>query len=182
MEQPIHFKVQFSVRNSKDQGILIESLATRHDVFFFKSHDQPLNCHSEQVQNLIKAANVKRVKSVTIDIAAFSFEYIRNDKITFRGKELNSVNKRIFKLCDVRINNEFGSLKRKMVMAADKSRKIAEKNAQITETMETAEILFQNQRAKRIHEMFGELARQSSQGAQGGSHNVELDMDRNCSE
>lgn len=151
MEQPSKLIVIFGVRYSKDRGILIETISTINEEVFFKFHHQPLNRHCEQVQNLIRAANVKRAKKVTMDITMFSYEYFQNNTFMFKGTALKSEKSQIGQVCDLILNKEIGALKRRNTITANKAKNIQEMNAK----MEAAEIDFQNKRARRIHELFG---------------------------
>ncbi len=47
------FIVEFTVRNDRERGILIEQLEYKNDVYFFKHHDMPLRSHCDQIQRIV---------------------------------------------------------------------------------------------------------------------------------
>lgn len=148
--------VEFTVRNEKYRGLIIESIATKSDEYFFKYADQPLHRHCDQIQRVVRAAEVKRCKKITVDIAGFEYEYLLDNVVTFHGSKLNSANKQVQKVYDRKLNKEIGEMKRKITMEQNKSKKIQEKNDIITTRMSQAEKRFQAERQRKIHELFGE--------------------------
>lgn len=154
------FKIKgtFGVRNDKGRGLLVETLETFDGgQYFFKYHDQPLSKHCEQLQGIVKAANVQRARRLPVDMTPFLHEYVRiNDStIMFRGTKLESVKNQIEKVYTARINKEMGIAKRQQTMAATKQAKIAAQNQKLKERYDTAEAEFQAERARRIDRLFG---------------------------
>lgn len=85
--------VVFGVRLDKNRGVLIETLKHKNDVLlYFKHHDQPLDKHCEQVQSIVRSANVKRSKKVKVDLSRFSHEYrcAEND-VWFKANKLSRI-------------------------------------------------------------------------------------------
>lgn len=151
----LRLPVIFEVRNDKDRGLLIESLkAPDSDVYFFKRDDQPLRRHCEQMQIIVRKANVLRSKKLKVDLSEFIHEYYRSaDKsIVFRATKLKSVTQQIEKVHEMTINKEVGVMKRKSTIAQNKEAKIAEKQEKILAKMKENEEKFQVERKKRIDE------------------------------
>ncbi len=151
----LHLPVIFEVRNDKDRGLLIESLkAPDSDVYLFKRDDQPLRRHCEQMQIIVRKANVLRSKKLKVDLSEFIHEYYRSaDKsIVFRATKLKSVTQQIEKVHEMTINKELGVMKRKSTLAQNKAAKIAEKQEKILAKIKENEEKFQAERKKRIDE------------------------------
>lgn len=168
-EQEVKVKIAFVVRNDKFRGLLVETLETMDgNQYFFKFHDQPISKHCQQLQTIIKAANVQRTKKLHVDMTDFVHEYIRLDdnSIMFRGTKLKSVVGQIEKVYTTRINKEFGIKKRQESAAVNKQAKIVAKNAKLKERYISAEAEFQAERARRIQRLFGAPA--GMNGNQGG--------------
>lgn len=116
----------FGVRNDKNRGLLIETLkAPNSDVYFFKYSDQPLTRHCEQMQAVVRKANVIRSKKLQVDLAEFLHEYYRNadNSIVFRATKLNSVSQQVEKVNEMRLNKEIGAIKRKKTLSEAKEKK-----------------------------------------------------------
>lgn len=152
--EKVCFNVTFGVRNDKNRGTLVENIEVKDNLFFFKLHDQPLDRHCEQVQSIIRKANVKRSKKIVVNIASFSYEYFFKDQVSFKGTALNSVNSQIGKVANTTINKEIGALKRSITMAANKPKKVEQDKQKITLKLRDAERYFQLERARRIHELY----------------------------
>lgn len=151
--------VIFGVRNDKNRGILIETLESPDsNVYFFKYHDQPLDSHCDQIQRIIKAANVKRTKKMRINITEFSHEYYHQPEKTFMFKstKLNSVHRQIEKVYTAKLNKDIGAIKRSITVANNRQAKIDAKNQALTMKMATAERSFQEERARRLDVLFGQ--------------------------
>ncbi len=165
----------FGVRNDSSRGILIETiLAPNGTTYFFKFCDQPLARHCEQVQNIIRKAQVKRAKKIQVDLAPFINEYwcSLTETVEFKGVKLNSDDSQLLKLHQMKINKEIGAAKRAITIAANKQTKIAEKNRKIIEKAQADEQRFQALRIQRIHEVFGPQV--SGTGRQGSGQEVEV--------
>lgn len=98
----------FTVRNDKYRGIIIEKLTLNDDAYFLKYGDQPIRRHCEQVQSIVRKANVKRSKVILVNITEFSFEYVLNGEPIFKGR-------RLAKAPESNLNNEIGSTIRRVV-------------------------------------------------------------------
>lgn len=157
--------VKFTVRNDKIRGILIERMATKNNMFFFKYHDQPSTRHCEQMQKIIEKMNVKRTKTISVNIIEFAHEYFHNNMASFKRAPLESINSQLQNTHTSTIKKEIGLMKRSITFERKKNRKIEENNA-------AAEKRFQIERANRIHELFRTAALQGSshvsQSAHGG--------------
>lgn len=149
------FTVEFSVRYDKIRGILIETICTDDDEYFFKDHDQPIAKHCVQMQRIVRTANIKSFKKIFVDIAEFSYEYFHNDTYNFKGKLLNSVKQQMEKNSAFLVNKQIGALKRSITVAANKSKKIEERNEKIATRMEAAELHDETVLARRMREVFG---------------------------
>lgn len=147
----------FGVRNDSSRGIIIESLQTldKAAVYFFKYNDQPLSRHCEQVQNIIRKADVKRAKKIQVDLSEFLHEYWNDSskRVEFRGTKLNSVDQQIAKVHELRVSKEIGATKRAVTMAAKKKTKELQKKQKILVQMEEKEQKFQAERIKYINEV-----------------------------
>lgn len=108
-EEIDEFVVEFTVRNDRQHGILIEQLEYKDDVFFFKRHDMPLHRHCEQVQRIVEAVGVRRTKKIRIDTAEFSYEYFADNVPRFKGCVLNSTKQQMKKIADLYVNKEIGA-------------------------------------------------------------------------
>ncbi len=92
----------FGVRHDSSRGILIETVeATNLSVYFFKYNDQPLASplarHCEQIQSIVRKANVKRAKKIRVDMSEFIHEYYNTltRTVEFKGTKLNSSEQQI---------------------------------------------------------------------------------------
>lgn len=147
--------LEFTVRNDKFRGLLIDKFVKGNDESFFKHHDQPVERHCQEMQRIIRSANVKRTKTIRIDVAEFYYEYFFKTKPTFRGCPMTTSHSQIDKVCALNVNKEIGAIKRGITIAQNKSKKIEEHNNKIDMKMHLAEEKFQLERAKRIHELYG---------------------------
>lgn len=148
--------VHFVVRNCKSRGVIIESINfNNNDVYFFKYHNQQLDCHCVQIQNIMQQANIKRAKKVTVDISDFVHEYFNpiSGIVWFKGIKLESANQQLIKTMTKRLNIDVGTTKRMFTNQDNKQGKAAEKEAKIIQKNEHVEALFQEERAKRIHQL-----------------------------
>lgn len=117
----------FGVRIDNSRGILIETIEAPNGVtYFFKFRDQPLARHCEQVQNIIRKAEVKRAKKIKIDMTNFILDYWSMSD-------------------EMRINKEIGAIRRAAT----------EKNQRLAEKLQADELRFQAARIQRIHEVCG---------------------------
>lgn len=147
--------MDFWIRNDKQRGILVQSMTTADNIYFFKHHDQPIFRHCDQMQRIVLQAEVKRTKKITVDVFEFQSEYFLKNIAMFRGKPLNSNNAQIKKSADLLLNKELGIEKRKITMAASKQQKIDEQRNRVLSKLKDAELYYQTERARRIHELFG---------------------------
>lgn len=171
--------VEFTVRNDKYRGIVIEKFTTEINEFFFKYQDQAIHRHCEQIQKIVRAADVKRSKKIRIDVSKFSYEYFQNDKAVFKGSRLNSVNDQIVSVCEMSINKEIGALKRSVTVTQNKGRKAEEHNAKVTSQLKFADQYYQQHRARRMFEVFGGNNPGTSQGSGAqGAEIREVQMER----
>lgn len=108
MNEKIDKFANFTVRNDKYRGIIIEKLTLNDDAYFFKYGDQPIRRHCEQVQSIVRKANVKRSKVIRVNITEFSFQYVLNGEPIFKGC-------RLAKAYESNLNNEIGSTIRRVV-------------------------------------------------------------------
>lgn len=150
-----NFVVEFGVRNDKFRGILIHSISkNRLETFFFKFHDQPLDRHCIQIQDMIRSENVKRSKKVIVNVTDFSFEYFHpvDQTFQFKGVKLLSTHGQFIDSANIAINRQIGQMKRANTIAENKQKRIDEHNAQLSASLVARETAFQVERAKRIHE------------------------------
>lgn len=155
--------VKFGVRNCKSRGVLIESIDIgNEDVYFFKYQNQPMVGHCLQIQNIIRAANVKQSKKITVDITEFSHDYYdpASKIVWFKGIKLDSANQQINRTYNKRINIDTGAKKRMFTINDTKEAKAAAKKKKIEEKQAAVEEAFQKERARRIHELVSERKRQ----------------------
>lgn len=134
----------FGVRNDRFRGILIETLSTDNDTYFFKYHNQPLARHCEQVQAAVRSANVLRTKKIRINMSTCIHEYRRatDNVVMFKTTTLNSVSTQIENVATMMVNKEFGALKRATINAKKRAR------------LEADEVRFQAERVERINKLF----------------------------
>lgn len=147
--------VVFEVKLDKDRGVIV--LTIRKDendnVWFFRLHHQPIHCHPEQVQQIIRSYKVTaRTKSIKVNIFSFLSHYWNeNGKcFEFKGVKLNSTEYQIAKLQNAKINKEIGLLKRQGT--GTKQQKQVEKVDKIKQKIQEEERQFQIIRAKRIEQ------------------------------
>lgn len=160
--------VSFGIRNCKARGILIESIDVGNGRYFFKYHNQLLVSHCTQIQNIVRAANVKQSRTMQVDIAEFIHEYYNTGQNTvwFRGIKLVSKCEQIDKTFQKRLNIDVGIEKRKLTMAEKKAAKAVEKQQQTNQFNANLERMFQEERAKRIAAVHSEnAARVAAQAA-----------------
>lgn len=117
MDNNLNPFVVFEVKLDKDRCVIV--LTIRKDendnVWFFRFHHQPINCHPEQVQQIIRSHKVTaRTKSIKVNILSFFPQYWNDDGkyFEFKGVKLNSTENQIAKLQNAKINKEVGLLKR----------------------------------------------------------------------
>lgn len=109
--------VVFEVKLDKDRGIIIVTIRKEEsdNVCFFRFHHQTIDCHPEQVQQIIRSHKITaRTKSIKINIYGFVSHYwnINEKYFEFKGVKPNSTNQQIEKLQRAKINKEIGVLKR----------------------------------------------------------------------
>lgn len=155
VDEQSDFIVEFTVRNDKDRGLLIEKFDYKDDTYFFKHQDMPVSRHCEQVQRIIRSVGVQRTKKIRIDTTEFSFEYFADEVPSFKFCRLNSVNAQMRKAADSYINKEIGIKKRNVTVAQNKQRKIEQKNSAISFRMNAAQRYFVEERNRRFVEVFG---------------------------
>lgn len=148
--------VDFTIRKDKYQGLLVEKFSTGNDEYFFKSHQQPIKSHCEQIQQIVRHIGVQRTKKVRVDIGPFQYEYFNGNVATFKGCPLASVNGQIDKVCNAYVNKEIGAMKRAATVADTKQQKKEEKSKKVMDKMTQAEKHFQVVRAKRLAELMGQ--------------------------
>lgn len=150
----VTFVFQFTVRQDKDRGVLVESFSVDGNEYFFKYHDKPIDRHCEQMQSIVRRSNVKRSKKLLVDVTTFSQEYYLRGKYVFKGTPLSSVQHQIEKSIALNTNKEIGAMKRRITYAENKPKRSAERLAKIQKNIEEDEKLFQVERAERIRELF----------------------------
>ncbi len=152
--------VHFGVRNCKLRGVIIESIQFNDcdDVYFFKYHNQSIDNHCLQVQNIMRRANVKRAKKIKVDISDFVHEYFNpaHGTVWFKGIKLESSTQQLIKTMTKQMNIDVGVKKRIFTNHDNKAAKAAEKRNNINLKAERVEKVFQEERAKRIHELVTE--------------------------
>lgn len=89
--------VEFTVRNDRDRGILIEQLEYNNDVYFFMNHDMPLHRHCNQIQNIVRSVGALRSKIIRVDTTEFSNEYFADKVPCFKRCLLNSTKQQMKK-------------------------------------------------------------------------------------
>lgn len=159
--------VVFGVRNCKVRGILIESIDFGdNNTYFFKIHNQSLVNHCTQIQNIIRASNVKHFRKIPVDIGEFVHEYFNPAENTawFRGIKLDYKYQQINRTMSKRLNIDVGIEKRKYTIAEKKAAKALEKQRQTDQFNAGVEKQFQEERAKRIKAIHD--AAKASQAAQ----------------
>lgn len=150
------------VRNDKDRGnviISIEKLGSS-DICFFKYHNQTLDQHPEQIQQLVRTSKpTTRIKTIKVDIMDFITEYynVSGDFFEFKGVKLNSTSQQVSKVIDRRIKKQIGIMKRKKTIAEGKAAKVEEKKRKIMEKLRSDEAKFQEERARRIVDAMTEM-------------------------
>lgn len=147
--------VEFVVRNDKFRGILIQSISENSlEIFYFKFHDQPLDRHCIQIQDIIRSENVKRTRKIVVDVTEFYFEYYHpvDKTFQFKGVKLLSTHGQFIDSANIAINRDIGKMKRATTIAENKQRRIGDCNAQLAAKMAAREKAFIEERAKRIHE------------------------------
>ncbi len=164
--------VDFCIRNDKQLGILVESMTTADNIYFFKHHDQPIFRHCDQMQRIVRQAEVKRTKKISVDIFEFRYEYFLRNIAMFRGKPLNSNNAQINKSCNFLLNKELGAEKRKITMAASKQKKIDEQRNRVLSKMKDADIYYHTERERRLRALFGGAGPQNGEAHQSDVRNV----------
>lgn len=159
MEAPITADAIFEVRNDKTDGILVLSIqcALKKIPHFFREHHQPIRQHPEQVQEIVKKnrPSVGHKKKIQIDVAEFLELYFVGDQFEFKGVLLRSATMQVDEVYQRKLNRQIGAAKRLKTMNETKQRKIEEKNARILSDRQVAEQKFQEERAKRLAELYG---------------------------
>lgn len=124
---------------------------------FFREHHQPLKQHPEQLQEIVKkkCPSVGHKKTIHVDIISFVREYFDGKAFEFKGVLLRSSAQQMDKVYDRKLKREVGTQKRLQTIKESKQRKIDEKNQTIRNNLELAERKFQEERAKRLAELFG---------------------------
>jgi hypothetical protein len=163
MAEPFRAIGTFGIRNDKYRGLLVETFESQNgNVYFFKYQHQPIHIHCEQMQNIVRAANITRAKKIKVDITSFLHEYYRkeDDTFYFKANKLNSANDQVQKVQHMRINKEIGIAKRKNTIADNKQSKIVEKNTKLLAKLAEDEKNFQKERIERINVMMKERLNQ----------------------
>lgn len=166
------FMGTFGTRNDQFRGILIEFLELNEDTYFFKYQDQPIARHCEQVQQIIRASNVKRAKKIKVNLTPFLYEYLQigTGTVVFRGNILNSTTQQIRIAQQMAINKEVRHIKREKTMLVKKQSKIDESRINISEVsvvdeeeikVKRDEEIFQIERARQISALFEEREQES---------------------
>ncbi len=151
--------VLFGVRNCKSRGVLIESIDIGDgDTYFFKFHNQLITSHCVQIQNIMRAADIKKSRKVQVDISEFITEYwdAPRNIVWFKGIKLDSANQQISKTMMKRLNIDIGVKKRCFTINDAKATKAVEKQRKLEEKSAAVEKCFQEERAKRIHQLLEE--------------------------
>lgn len=157
--------VIFGVRNCSSRGLLIESIENNNGgVFLLKYQDQPMDKHCTQMQNILRSANVKRARKITIDISGFFNEYQNpiDKSAWFKGIKLESVDQQIKKTLTKRINIDVGIIKRKKTIQDNKETKAAKKKEDLEKKLALVERSFQEERTRRILQ----LTKERKQGSE----------------
>lgn len=149
---PMKMMVTFGVRNDKSRGIMIETMETPEGIVHF-----------------FKAANVQRAKKIHVDVTEFLCEYFQPIDgnrlgVVFRTTKLKSTNDQLDAVYNMRLNKETGIAKRMLTLTENKQPKIIVKNAKILATISAAETAFQNERARRLSQLFDEAQRRRQGG------------------
>jgi hypothetical protein len=147
--------VEFTVRNDRYRGILIEQMEYNDDIYFFKHQDMPIHRHCEQIQRIVGTVGVQRSKKIRVDATEFSYEYFADNVPRFKGCLLHSTKLQMKKVADSFINKEIGAKKRSITVAQNKGRKHHEKKNIFWERMQEADAYYQAERKKRMAEAFG---------------------------
>lgn len=147
--------LEFTVRNDKFRGLVIEKFVNVNNECFFKHRDQPIQRHCQEIQTIVQSANVKQAKVIRIDVAKFYYEYFFRLQPTFRGCPMTTTHGQMDKVCALNISKEIGAIKRNVTIAQNKSKKIEERNFKISTNMQLVEQKFQTERAKRLNELYG---------------------------
>lgn len=120
--------LEFTVRNDKFRGFLIEKFVKGDIECFFKYQDQPVQRHCQEIQKIVRSADVKQTKKICIDVAGIRYEYFFENKPTFRGCPLITSHSQIDKVVALVVNKEVGVLKRRATIAQNKAKKLEERN------------------------------------------------------
>lgn len=159
MDGPLKANVIFEVRNDKLLGVLVLTIqcANVKVPHFFREHHQPLKQHPEQLQEIVKkkCPSVGYKKAVNVDVISFVREYYDGKVFEFKGVLLRSSAQQLDKVYDRKLNRQIGTQKRLQTIKESKQRKIDEKNKMIRDNLELAELKFQEERGKRLAELFG---------------------------
>ncbi len=155
--------VVFEVKLDKDRGIIVLTIRKEEydDVWFFRFHHQPLNCHPEQVQQTIRSHNItSRTKSIKVNIYGFLYHYWNEEveSFEFKGVKLNSTTQQLAKVQHRKINKEIAGLKRKETVRKNQQDKL-ELQKELNEKLENE---FQLERAKRIASATAEINKKKS--------------------
>lgn len=169
--------VTFGVTNCKARGLLIESVELDGDFYYFKYQNQTLVSHCMQVQNIIRASNVKRSKKIAVDISEFIHHYydVARKVVWFDGVKLDSSGQQIQKILGKRINIDTGTKKRIFTMNDKKGMKEAAKKQAFDTRNAIAEEAFQKERAKRIAQLVAIRKQTVAAAAAGASNDLEFE-------
>lgn len=108
------------------------------------------------MKRIVTAADVKRSKKISVNIADFDYEYFRSNIATFKGCPLRSVNRQIQEVCNLFINKEVGAMKRSLTVTENRQQKIKDRNKKNLTKMEQADAYYKAERTRRIDELSGQ--------------------------
>lgn len=116
MAQEFRMYATLGVRNDKNRGILIETLESSDgNVYFFNYRDQTLNRHCQQVQIVVKEANIQRARKLCLNMTDYMEQYFRSldgglqFEVVFLGTKLRSMYDQANKVHSMRLNKEIGN-------------------------------------------------------------------------
>lgn len=167
--------VVFEAKLDKDRGIIILTIRKQENdnVCFFRFHHQPITCHPEQVQQIIRSNKVTaRTKSIKVNVFSFLSHYWNESGqcFEFKGIKLNSTAQQTATIQSARINKEIVLLKRQHTGTGTKQQKHKEKMDTLAKKLQEEETLFQIKRAERIAEVKADFAKSATQNAKMDSN------------
>ena len=111
--------------------------------------------HCPHLQNILRVENVRHARKVKVDISGFVTEYLscKDKSVWFKGIKLDLVNQQISKTLSKLINIDVGAIKRANTIQANKVAKADEKKKTLEVRQALVEKTFQEERAKRIHQL-----------------------------